>query len=141
MKNLFFCFFALFLPLGGVFTLHAEEYPVLSQDELTAYYSQLQDAIGKAEAKVQEWKVQMQNPDRLPAQSDKVQFQHAIVQLEVKKTLFANFKGTESLRSSLVRQKLLEVLNNPAITEADLAELQSLVLEEKQKIRASKPNP
>lgn len=116
--------------------LFAGNYPVLSQSELDAYYSEVYQAIGKAEVRVQELQSVVGGGQEVPTWSRKLELQHAIVQLEVKKTLFANFKGTESLRSPLVRQALLQVLNNPSISESDLADLQTLVLDEKAKIRA-----
>lgn len=140
MKNYFIR--ALYVLLFGLspLTVFAENYPALTQSELDAYYSEIYQAIGKAEVRVQELQAVVSGGNELPTWNRKLELQHAYVQLEVKKTLFANFKGGESLRSPLVRQALLQVMNNPAISESDLAELQTLVLEEKAKIRAeSKP--
>lgn len=125
-------FFSLFF-LGSLTHLQAA-YEPLSQTDLDAYYVQANAAIAKAEERVQALKNKVGDLSNVPMWNDKLELQHAIVQLEVKKTLFANFKGTESLRSPLVRDKLLAVLNNPSISEGDLTELQSLVLEEKAKI-------
>jgi hypothetical protein len=132
--------FVLFLSCFS-FSLHAESYPVLSQAELDAYYSEVYVAIGKAEMNVQELQSIVSGGQELPTWNRKLELQNAIVQLEVKKTLFANFKNSEALRSPLVRQALLQVLNIPSISESDLAELQTLVLEEKAKIRAASATP
>ncbi len=128
--------FALFVIFTSV-SLHAESYPVLSQGELDAYYSEVYAAIGKAEMNVQELQNIIGGGQELPTWNRKLELQNAMVQLEVKKTLFANFKNSEALRSPLVRQALLQVLNIPSISQSDLAELQTLVLEEKAKIRAA----
>lgn len=128
--------FALFVIFTSV-SLHAESYPVLSQGELDAYYSEVYAAIGKAEMNVQELQNIIGGGQELPTWNRKLELQNAMVQLEVKKTPFANFKNSEALRSPLVRQALLQVLNIPSISQSDLAELQTLVLEEKAKIRAA----
>ncbi|MFV0340204.1 MAG: hypothetical protein ACK5MA_06185 [Parachlamydiaceae bacterium] len=128
--------FALFVIFTSV-SLHAESYPVLNQGELDAYYSEVYAAIGKAEMNVQELQNIIGGGQELPTWNRKLELQNAMVQLEVKKTLFANFKNSEALRSPLVRQALLQVLNIPSISQSDLAELQTLVLEEKAKIRAA----
>lgn len=135
MMRIFIFFFAC---LGSLsFGTVEAAYEQLSQTELDAYYAQLNQAIAKAEQRVQALKARVGDLGNVPVWSDKLELQQAIVQLEVKRTLFANFKGTESLRSGLVRDRLLAILNNSSISEGDLADLQSLVLEEKAKIRAA----
>jgi hypothetical protein len=114
----------------------AADYAPLTEEQLNSYYTEIYKALSKAEERVQALQTAVNDNSRAPAWNDKLELQHAIIQLEVKRTLFANFKGTESLRSALVRDKLLQVLNNPGITESDLADLQTLVLEEKAKIKA-----
>lgn len=114
----------------------AADYAPLTEEQLNSYYTEIYKALSKAEERVQGLQSAISNPGRAPAWNDKLELQHAIIQLEVKRTLFANFKGTESLRSAQVRDKLLQVLNNPGIKESDLADLQTLVLEEKAKIKA-----
>lgn len=99
-----------------------------------AFNSKLDAALQKAEADVQ------QNFDRattranIPTWESKLSLENAVIQLEVKKTLVANFKGKDSLQSPLVREKLLEVLNKSIVTQADLAELQSIVNQEKTRL-------
>lgn len=98
-------------------------------------------AVQKAENEVQ---VQFKNAtrrDTVPLWSDKVQLENAIIQLEVKKTLVNNFKGTISLQSPLVRAKLIQLLNQDIIMESDLAELQNLVNQERTKLNAPAREP
>lgn len=101
------------------------------------YENQLNAAIARAEQDVKDTQYSATRRDQAPTWNSKLEYQNAIVQLEVKKTLVNNFKGTESLKSPVVRAKLLQVLNKPMITTADLAELQSVVIEEKSKLRAA----
>jgi hypothetical protein len=76
--------------------------------------------------------------DLAPTWDTKLELQNAIIQLEVKKTLMNNFKGTESLQSEAVRSKLLQTLNKSIITISDLADLQSLVQNEKARLQAER---
>lgn len=101
------------------------------------YENQLNAAIARAEQDVQETQNNATRRDMAPTWNSKLEYQNAIVQLEVKKTLVNNFKKTESLKSPVVRAKLLQILNKPMITTADLADLQSVVIEEKSKMRAA----
>ena len=100
------------------------------------YENQLNAAIARAEQDVKDTQYSATRRDQAPTWNSKLEYQNAIVQLEVKKTLVNNFKGTESLKSPVVRAKLLQVLNKPMITTADLADLQSVVIEEKSKMKA-----
>ena len=136
MLRLLTIFIPVLLTVASPGFVLAAEYTPLSEEQLNGYYTEIYKALSKAEERVQVLQSAMSNPARAPAWNDKLELQHAIIQLEVKRTLFANFKGTESMRSARVRDRLLQVLNNPGITEADLADLQSLVLEEKAKIKA-----
>jgi hypothetical protein len=114
----------------------ATEYAPLSGNALNNYYGQLDAQIQKAEKRVKDLEANVASQAISPTWSSKLEMQNAIIQLEVKKTLVGNFKGTESMRSALVRQRLLDVLSKPSISTGDLAELQSLVLDEKAKIRS-----
>lgn len=111
-------------------------YPPLSQEEIGKYNQQLQQAIQNAENRVATAQKFATRRDVAPTWDSKLELQQAITMLEVKKTLMNNFLGTESLRSAAVRTKLLNLLNSPDITTADLAALQNLVLNEKERIRA-----
>ncbi|HRD55060.1 MAG TPA: hypothetical protein PLC42_01550 [Parachlamydiaceae bacterium] len=98
-------------------------------------------AVQKAENEVQAQFKNATRRDTVPLWSDKVQLENAIIQLEVKKTLVNNFRGTVSLQSPLVRSKLLELLNKDIIMESDLAELQNLVNQERVKLNAQPREP
>lgn len=115
--------------------LFGEEYPKLTEAQAAQFQDSLDKIISQAEKHVQEVQQNATRKDVAPTWNTKLELQNAIVQLEVKKTLVNNFKGTESLRSPSVRAKLIKTLNLPMITTADLADLQNLVLEEKAKIR------
>lgn len=111
--------------------------PPLSHEESKSFQNQIDQALKKAEQQVESAKYSATRKDIAPTTFSKIELQNALVQLDVKKTLVNNFKGTESLGSPLVRRKLIEILNKTLITPADLADLQGLVLEEKAKMRAS----
>jgi len=96
----------------------------------------IDEAIQRAEKEVQRTQAGATAKNVMPTWNSKLELQNAITQLEVKKTLANNFRGTESLKSPLVREKLIQILNMPFITTANLADLQSLVLQEKARIRA-----
>jgi hypothetical protein len=87
----------------------------------------IDEAVLKAESDaVQKFK-NATSRENVPMWSDKLALENAAIQLEVKRTIANNFKGTESLRNAAIRAKLLEILNKPDVTQADLAELQNLV--------------
>lgn len=131
-KNfLLVAFFSFFIGVAS-----ADQYPVLDPQQQAQYSKQLSDAIARAEQSVKDNERNATRTDISPNWNSKLELQNAVIQLEVKKTLVNNFKGTDSLRSAAVRQKLLNVLNKSVITTADLADLQSLVIDEKAKIRA-----
>ena len=116
----------------------APDYPSVSQADMSNFEKQLEQAIKNAEKAVEAAKYSATRRDIAPTSVSKIELQNAIVQLDVKKTLVSNFRGSESIQSPLVRRKLIEVLNKSLIMPSDLADLQSLVLEEKAKIRAQK---
>lgn len=130
---LIFCMAMFCYPMLGI----AADYAPLSPEENRVFESQMQQAIQKAEEYVQQTQKVATDNTRAPMWTDKLQMQNAITQLEVKKTLVNNFVGTESLRSAAVRNKLLSILNQTNISTADLAGLQNLVLQEKQRIQSS----
>jgi hypothetical protein len=108
-----------------------------STAEVDAFEKKMDAAIARAEQDVKAQLANATRHDMAPTWNTKLEAQNAIVQLEVKKTLVGNFKGTESLKSPAVRELLLQILNKPLITTGDLADLQSLVLQEKAKLKAA----
>lgn len=98
-------------------------------------------AIQQAEDEVQKQFDNATRQDIAPDWNAKVQLENAIIQLEVKKTLVNNFKGTSSLQNPIIQNKLLEILNKSIITESDLAELQNLVTQEKAKLNTQTTIP
>lgn len=132
-----FCFYDLSARAIDVPTNQIQQqYPPLSQEEIGKFNQQMQLAIDNAEKRTAAAQKFATRHDLAPTWESKLEFQQAITMLEVKKTLMNNFLGTESLRSAAVRSKLLNILNSSDITTADLAALQNLVLNEKERIRA-----
>lgn len=129
---------SMFISVFSSISLNARIYDspstVYQEDD---YENQLNAAIARAEQDVKDAQNSATRRDQAPTWNSKLEYQNAIVQLEVKKTLVNNFKKTEALKSPVVRAKLLQVLNKSMITTADLAELQSVVIEEKSKMRAA----
>lgn len=115
-------------------SLLAASYGPMTEQEASKYDQELNNAISKAEKAVEAAKTGATRHDLAPNWNSKLEMQNAVTQLEVKKTLVANFRGTESLESPIVRKLLLSVLNKSIITTADLAELQSTVLTEKDRL-------
>lgn len=108
--------------------------PSISQEEMEAYYGKLQDQIQIQEAKVENY-IKHSSRQQVPSQIKRVEFQHLMVMLDVKKNLYGNFYGTESLRkSAAIRQALLKIMSKDTITVADLAALQNLVSQEKARL-------
>lgn len=99
---------------------------------------QMNQAVQNAEKNVQQLLTNATRTDVAPTWDSKLQLENAIIQLEVKKTLVENFRGAISLNSPVVRQRLLEVLNKDSITQADIAELQSLINQYKATLESSK---
>lgn len=131
MKKIFL-FFAFYC---GIFChLEGADYAPLTSQEESAYYQKLDQTVANAEKNVKQLQANATRKDVMPTWNSKLELQNAIIQLEVKKTLVNNFKQTESLRSSRVRDLLLQVLNKQTITTSDLAELQNLVINEKARI-------
>lgn len=124
-------------PKGGgtILSQNSNPYPTLSQQDMDGITQAMQQAINKAQKTLNEAGYDATRRDNMPQWSTKVEAQQAMTMFEVKKTLMANFKNSESLRSPAVRQKLLRVLNQDNIGISDLAELQNLVLQEKERIR------
>lgn len=133
-KKIFLAFFAVSaLVISGHLLA---QYPPLTPDLEQSMEAQMNSAIANAEAYVKQTEYNATRTDMAPTWNTKLEMQNAIIQLEVKKTLVNNFKNTQSLRSPLVQQKLIAVLNLKNITTADLADLQNLVLQEKANIQA-----
>lgn len=119
--------------LAAVFSLN-----MLSAATQVNFDTQMEQAIQKAEDETKKAQNNATRRDMAPTWNTKLELENAILQLEVKKTLVNNFKNTESLNSQAVRDKLLQVLNKPMITTADLADLQNLVLQEKARMKEEK---
>lgn len=117
------------------FGLNAEtaaETKELSESELSSYYASIKQQVDKQNQLVEDMMQSLRERKTIFSQAQRVQMEQAIVMLDVKRTLYSNFYGTESIKKSpLVREKLLQVLSKSDITKSDLASLQALVQEEK----------
>lgn len=108
----------------------------LNETELNSYYSALRQQVQKQDKLVQGMKQSLRDRKTIFSQAQRAQMEHAIVMLDVKRTLYANFYGTESVKQSpAVRKMLLQVLSQSDISTADLAALQNLVRQEKQRLK------
>lgn len=111
------------------------ETEAISQAELESYYNSLREQIQKQDATVQRLVKRAQSGQQVPMPVQKQELEHAVVMLDVKRTLYSNFYETESLkRSPAIRKLLLKILSQPDVSIADLAELQNLVRVEKARL-------
>ncbi len=106
-------------------------YPPFTGNEEARYVQSLQDAVANQRKRVQDLVQAMASSDRILTAMDRVDVDHAAAVLNVKETLYGNFVGTQSLRSPLVRDRLLALLQKESISPQDLAEFQGIVTEEK----------
>lgn len=111
-------------------------YPQLTPEESDKFTMEMQKAIEKEQKRVNQLAERATSQQLLPTWSSKVELKQAMTMLEVKKTLMNNFKGSEAIRSPLVREKLLKLLNQDNIAISDLADLQNLTLHEKERIQS-----
>src|SRR5262249_42033071 len=103
MKLRSFLIFVLIMIVGLPFnTIYAGGGSV-KPDVLEQFYQELIQEIDAAEHKVKILLEQIEKREELLTSIKKLELQTAIQMLEVKKTLFANFKDTSSLNSPLVR--------------------------------------
>lgn len=131
-------FFSLLAVLALLVTAPAlyaasQEYTLPNQQQLQAYYSKLDEQVQKAQARLDEVLAQMSNPN-IMSPALRLDLDVAAQQLAVKQTLANNFIGTPSMRSQVVRDRLLQIMSQDVINQSDLIGLQSLVASEKAKM-------
>lgn len=108
---------------------------VISEQALDSYYNSLNKQIQMQEERVNKLLDRMKKGVQIPSQIQRVEIEHAIVMLDVKRTLYANFYNTESLKQSrAVRNMLSRLMSQNEITVSDLSALQNLVKQEKQRL-------
>lgn len=114
----------------------AEFYPELPPEEMAAYNVLIIDQVKKAEAIALEAATKMANPAKQsPAEAAALTI---LVQMAaVKQTLAANFLNSPSMKSPLVRDMLLRIMQQEVITEADLANFSLIVESERPKTAPS----
>lgn len=135
----FFSFLAVALLAFGVYdySLSAEATAQeLTDSELNSYYAALKKQVDKQNQVVQGMMQSLEERKTIFSQAQRAQMEQAIIMLDVKKTLYSNFVGTETIKKSpAVRDMLLKVLSQNVITESDLASLQALVTQEKLRLK------
>jgi len=128
-------FFLLLVPIFGLHAGGGDPYPRLTQEQNQAFQKSLQDQITNQENLVNAAINEMATPGELHTVANKIDIELAMTALQVKQTLYANFLDKDSLRSPLVRNTLLSVMQLPTISMSDLNHLQTVVNQEKQHIR------
>ena len=116
--------------------LVADEKKVASEtSNMEGYYASLNEEVNKQDVLVQGMLKGAQDNTQLFTDSQRMQIERAITILDVKKTLYANFYGTETIqKSQAVRDALLQIMSKSDITVADLASLKELVVKEKARL-------
>lgn len=113
-------------------TLFAEDAKEMTDSEVDAYYSSLKQQVDKQNKLVEDMLQSVKERKTIFSQAQRAEMENAIVDLDVKRTLYSNFYNKESVKKSpVIREKLLQVMSQRNITEADLASLQSVVQQEK----------
>lgn len=135
MKHLLLLICAAILCFSGYeSTLFADTSNEMSDSEVDAYYGSLKQQVDKQNKLVEDMLQSVKDRKTIFGQAQRAEMESAIVDLDVKRTLYANFHGKESVKKSpVIREKLLQVMSQRNITEADLASLQSVVQEEKKR--------
>lgn len=107
--------------------------------EIDNYLQNLQKEIQKQQTQVDALKNQLERTDVVTPGYVVTQFDNAYTMLNVKKTLYANFVGTASIQSPIVRAKLLQIFQKDIVSPGDLSELQALVTQERPKYQNAQP--
>ena len=90
-----------------------------------SFHQALQKALTDQETRVRNLTAQATNRSNAPMSIDKVALGNAMIMLDVKRTLVANFWDNPVTQNPGFQQRLLQILNKDLITEGDLAELQN----------------
>jgi len=127
------CFGILSAEINPEATKAKKEVP--SDQEMESYYASLRAEIEKQDAYAQGLVKQASRGEMVPSQIQRVKMQQAIITLEVKRTLFANFYKTPTIEQSpQVREALKQLLSQFDIAVPDLAAFQNLVEREKKRL-------
>lgn len=105
----------------------------MNEWERRNFLETLQGELNKQQTLVNNIKQQAARRDVVNTGDITTQFENAYIMLNVKKTLFENFKGTPSIESPLIQEKLLQIFRKTIVTPGDLAELDALVKQERPK--------
>jgi hypothetical protein len=104
-----------------------QKYPALTSQQQQQFSNLMLAQIQNAEAQVQKATATATDNTRMPMSFDKVVMENAIINLEVKKTLYQKFVNSPSIRSPKVQNLLIQILSKDSIQPGDLAQLQSVV--------------
>jgi hypothetical protein len=97
----------------------------VNASQLDSFHQALQKALTDQETRVRNLTAQATNRTNAPMSIDKVALGNAMIMLDVKRTLVANFWDNPVTQNAGFQQRLLQILNKDLITEGDLAELQN----------------
>lgn len=132
MRQMLFLGLTFVLCMGGSVNAQiTRERTPMGSPTIINFQRQLQEQLRLAEAHVKELSESVQSRSLAPAWTNKVEFQNALIMLNVKKTLVANFSNNPVIQSERMRGALLSLLQQDSITEADLIFLQNVANEER----------
>lgn len=97
----------------------------VNTNQLDSFHQALQKALADQETRVRNLTAQATNRTNAPMSIDKVALGNAMIMLDIKRTLVANFWDNAVTQNAGFQQRLLQILDKDLITEADLAELQN----------------
>lgn len=129
-------FTALLMPLSSLFA-GGGDYSTLTDQQRQQYEQALLNEIQVQEKRINDIMQHVASGQYVSTVVDNVRIRTASAVLQVKQTLYSNFVGTQSLRSPLVRQQLMDLMKKDDISPSDLAAFKALVEQEKLNIQQS----
>lgn len=110
------------------------DYSIPNDQQLQAFYDSMIKSVNKAQEELDQIVTQGIDAKTAPAPDWMQQLDNAVFMLKVKYALAWNLRGAAALRSPLIREKILQILNKEAIEQSDVAELQTLINSERVQI-------
>lgn len=107
--------------------------------EIANFRQQMVDELNKQQKYVDQLGAAIQDRTISPMFINSVELGNALIQMDVKRTLVANFWNSTTLASPVLRSVLLQTLQKDVITEGDLAYLQMVADTEKAKLPQTTP--
>lgn len=109
--------------------------------DIANFRQQMTDELNKQQKYIDQLAAGVMDTSISPMFINKVELGNALIQLDVKKTLVANFWNSTTLASPVLRSVLLQILKKDLITEGDLAYLQTVADTEKAKLQQTQAAP